>query len=47
MDAERLANLDLAVDLAYADQKRLAMTGTLDAAQGALPANLADVIGPM
>ena len=45
MDAERLANLDLAVDLAYADQKRLAMTGTLDAAPGALPANLADVIG--
>ena len=47
VDAERLANLDLAVDLAYADQKRLAMTGTLDAAQGALPANLADVDATM
>ena len=39
VDAERLAKLDLAVDLAYADQKRLAVTGALDAAPGALPAD--------
>ena len=45
VDAERLAKLDLAVDLAYAEQKRLTVTGALDAASGALPAELAEVIG--
>lgn len=44
-EAERLAKLDLGVDLAYADQPRLALEGTFDAAEGALPAEIADVVG--
>lgn len=45
VDAERLAKLDLAVDLAYAEQKLLTVTGALDAASDALPVALAEVIG--
>ena len=45
VDAERLAKLDLEVDLAYAERKRLAVTGVLDAAPGALPPELADIVG--
>ena len=37
VDAERLAKLDLAVDLAYAERKQVSVTGALDAAPGALP----------
>ncbi|HEX6015365.1 MAG TPA: hypothetical protein VFY87_26915, partial [Geminicoccaceae bacterium] len=45
VDAERLAKLDLAVHLAYADQRRIAVAGTLDAAPGALPVEIAEVVG--
>ena len=45
VDAERLAKLDLAVDLAYAERKQVSVTGALDAAPGALPRELADIIG--
>ena len=45
VNAEGLAELDLAVELAYAERKRLSLTGALDAAPGALPPGLADVLG--
>lgn len=44
-DAERLARLDLGLDLAYADEKRVALGGTFEAAAGALPPDIADVVG--
>ena len=45
VEAERLARLDLAVDLAYAERRSLGLAGALDAAPGALPGQLADVVG--
>ena len=40
VNAERLAQLQLAIDLAYAEQRRLAVDGSLGLAQGALPPDI-------
>lgn len=45
VEAERLAKLDLAVDLAYAAERRVSLSGALDAEPGALPADLAAIVG--
>lgn len=44
-EAERLAKLDLGVDLAYASERRIGIAGTFDAQPGALPPAIADVVG--
>lgn len=45
VEAERLAKLDLAVDLAYAAERHVSLSGSLDAEPGALPTELAAIVG--
>ena len=45
LNAERLAQLQLAIDIAYAERRRLAMDGSLELAQGALSPDLGDLVG--
>ena len=45
VEAERLAALNLDIELAYGARKHLGLAGSLDAAPGALPTELAAVVG--
>ncbi|MFZ1427985.1 MAG: translocation/assembly module TamB domain-containing protein [Geminicoccaceae bacterium] len=45
VEAERLAKLDLAVDLAYAAERHVSLSGSLNAEPGALPTELAAIVG--
>ena len=45
VNAERLAQLQLGIDLAYAEQRRLAVQGSLELAQGALPPDISALVG--
>ena len=44
-EVERLARLDATIDLAYASTRRVGIDGTFTAAPGALPPDLAPVVG--
>ena len=45
VEAERLAKLELGVDLAYADERHIALEGALDAEPDALPPEVAAIVG--